>query len=92
MKRKYTVKAWDGLMEWNSDYYEFEAESDEEAIKIADDWFNTEYLPDVLNDPQSYDDYPNEEDYDSEDEYEYAVAEAQDTLREELMWEFVVEN
>ena len=68
--KKYSVKAWDGIMEWNSEYYDFEAENDEEATKIADTWFNDEYLPEVLEDPQSYSDYPEEDDFDSEEEYE----------------------
>ena len=87
--KKYCVKAWDGLMEWNSEYYEFEAMNDEEANQIANDWFNDEYLPEVISDSQSYAEYPEEEDYESEEEYDIAVREAEDELMSSLFWEFI---
>ena len=92
MKKKYTVKAWDGIMEWNSDYFSFEAENEEEAIKIAQDWFNNSYLPDILDDPQSYSWYPDEEDYETEKDYEDAIADAVEELRLELQWDFIEDN
>lgn len=86
--KTYTAKAWDGLMHWNLEYYTFQAENDEEAEKMAEEWFNEDYLPEVLDDPRSYSDYPDEEDYEDEEEYEEAVREAYDELRAELFWEW----
>lgn len=87
--KKYCVKAWDGVMEWNSEYYEFEAENDDAATKIAQEWFDTEYLPETLGDPSSYSNYPDEDDFEDEDDYWQAVCEANDELGAELHWEFV---
>ena len=90
--KTYTVKAWDGFMQWNLEYCTFEAENDEEAEKIAEQWFMEEYLPEVISDPQSYSDYPCEEDYKTEEEYEEAIAEAEDELRAELFWEWDIDE
>ena len=87
--KEYTVKAWDGIMEWNTEYYTFEAENEAEATEIADDWFKEEYLPEKLLDEQSYSEYPDEDDYETEEEYEAAVKEAEEELEAELHWEFV---
>ena len=87
--KKYCVKAWDGLMAWNEEFYEFEAENDEEATKIAQIWFDEEYLPETLLDSSSYSDYPDEDEYENYEEYEDAAREAEDELRAELFWEFI---
>lgn len=87
--KKYHVKAWDGIMEWNSEYYEFEAENDEIATKIAEKWFDEDYLPEVLIDEQSYSDYPDEDDFETDEEYWQAVREAEDELGNSLYWEFI---
>ena len=86
--KKYTIKAWDGVMEWNDEYYTFEAENEEQATKIADLWFKDEYLPEVILDEQSYSEYPDEDDYETTEEYEAAVQEAEEELESELFWEF----
>ena len=87
--KTYSVKAGDDFMEWNSEYYDFQAENDEEARKIAENWFNDEYLPEILLDPQSYSYYPCEEDYDTEEDYLEAVTDAENELRGELSWKFI---
>ena len=91
---KYCVKGWDGIMEWNAEYYSFEAKDETEARDIANRWFLNEYLPDVLGDPQSYSDsdYPNEEDFDTEEEYFKRLTEIEEELTSELLWEFVEEE
>ena len=87
--KTYSVKAWDGIMEWNAEYFKFEAENDETAEKIAEAWFQEDYLPEIILDPQSYSDYPDEDDYDSEEEYDAAVEEAENEMRASLYWEFL---
>ena len=87
--KKYCVKAWDGLMAWNMEFYEFEAENNEEATKIAQTWFDEDYLPETILDSSSYADYPDEDDYETEEEYYDAVRAVEDELRSELFWEFI---
>ena len=87
--KEYTVKAWDGIMEWNAEYYTFEAENETEATEIADLWFKDEYLPETILDPSSYSEYPDEDDYETIEEYEEAVKEAEEELEAELHWEFI---
>lgn len=90
---KYCVKGWDGVMEWNAEYYSFEAKDETEARDIANRWFLNEYLPDVFGDPQSYSsDYPDEEDFDTEEEYFERLTEIEEELTSELLWEFVEEE
>lgn len=86
--KEYTIKAWDGIMEWNAEYYTFEAENETEAAEIADTWFTEEYLPETLFDEQSYSEYPDRDDYETEEEYEVAVQEAEEELESGLFWEF----
>ena len=86
--KEYTVKAWDGIMEWNAEYYTFEAENEAEATEIADEWFKEIYLPETLLDEQSYSEYPDRDDYETEEEYEAAVQEAEEELESGLFWEF----
>ena len=87
--KTYNIKAWDGIMEWNAEYYEFEAENDEEAKEIARDWFEKDYLPEIISSPDSYSDYPCEDDYDSEEEYYMAIEEEENELSASLYWEFI---
>lgn len=87
--KTYNIKAWDGVMEWNAEYYEFEAENDDEAEVIANKWFEEEYLPEIILSPDSYSDYPDEEDYDSEEEWLEAVTQEENELSSSLHWEFI---
>ena len=87
--KTYNIKAWDGIMEWNAEYYEFEAENDEAAEKIAEKWFQEDYLPEIICEPHSYSDYPEEDDYSSEEEYNMAIEEAENELANSLYWEFI---
>lgn len=87
--KTYNIKAWDGIMEWNAEYYDFEAENDEEAEVIANKWFEEEYLPEIILNPDSYSDYPNEDDYNSEEEWLEAVTQEENELSSSLHWEFI---
>ena len=87
--KEYSIKCGDSFMEWNTEYYTFQAKDDEDAKKIAEEYFRDEYLPEILLDPQSYSEYPCEEDYDTEEDYLEAVTEAENELSCELSWKFI---
>lgn len=90
--KKYRVRAGEGSFEWNSDYYEFEASSDEEAVIIAQKWFEEEYVQEVLADPSSYSWYPDEDNYDDEEKYMQDIHDVEADLAASLSWDFVEDD
>lgn len=87
--KRYLVRAGEGSSEWESDYYEFEASSDEEAEVIAQKWFEEKYVPEVLADPSNYPWYPDEDDYDDEEKYLQDINDVEADFAASLSWEFV---
>ena len=90
--KRYLVKAGEGSIDWYSDFYEFEASSDEEAEIIAQKWFEERYIPEVLADLSNYQWYPDEDDYDDEEKYWQDVHDVEAELAASLSWIFVDED